>query len=60
MLGVERVDVEVLDPVASVEVVERSPLAECDAKDTIGIRPPAGPASKPGVLILPGDRSQAS
>jgi hypothetical protein len=59
MLGEERVDVEILDPVASIDVVGRSPLAERDTEDTIGIRPPTGPASKAGVLIVPRDRGQA-
>jgi hypothetical protein len=60
MLGVEHVDVEILDHVASVDVVERSPLAERDAEDAIGIRSPAGPSREPGVTVISRDHSQAS
>src|SRR5205807_1515427 len=55
MLRKERVDVEVLDAGASVDVVECGALAERDAEDTIGIRPPAWPAREALVAVISRD-----
>ncbi len=52
MLRVERVDVEVLNAVASVDVVKGRSLAEHDAKDPVGVRLPTGTSPGPTHSML--------
>jgi len=58
VLSVEGVDVEVLDPIPSVEKVKRSTLAKGDAKNAVLIRSPPRPALESLLPVEPGNRGQ--